>query len=124
MTDVCSKELDNLFLLGFLVSAFLFVLDLYLTGRGMASTPYLELLTALFAGLYAGRVFSINKVAIASFVIFISSWFLDPLLYNFLGWASTGHIRWFYMNMAVAYCLLFGAVVSGEYSKSIVTGKT
>lgn len=110
--------IDKTFLSAFLIFGFLFILDVYVTGRGRGSTPYLELLTAFFAGLYAGRVFSIGKVALASFVIFAFSWILDPLLYSLLGWGSGGsHIRWLYLNIAVAYCLLFGAVMSKQYVK-------
>lgn len=110
--------LDNIFLLAVLIFGFLFILDVYTTGRGRGSTPYLELIAAFFAGLYAGKVFSIGKVAIASFVIFAFSWMLDPLIYNVLGWASGGSsMGWLYLNIAVAYCLLFGAVVSSQYLK-------
>ena len=109
--------LDKTFLLAFLIFGFLFILDIYTTGKGRGSTPYLELLAAFFAGLYAGRIFSIGKVALASFVIFAFSWILDPLLYSLLGWASGGHIKWLYLNIAAAYCLLFGAVVSNQYIK-------
>jgi len=110
--------IDKTFLLAFLIFGFLFILDVYATGRGRGSTPYLELLATFFAGLYAGRVFSIGKVAIASFVIFAFSWSLDPLLYSLLGWASGGsNMRWLYLNIAVAYCLLFGAVMSKQYIK-------
>lgn len=109
--------LDKTFLLAFLIFGFLFILDVYATGKGRGSTPYLELLAAFFAGLYAGRIFSIGKVALASFVIFAFSWIFDPLLYSLLGWASSGHMKWFYLNIAAAYCLLFGAVVSNQYIK-------
>lgn len=109
--------LDKTFLSAFLILGVLFILDVYATGRGRGSTPYIELLAAFFAGLYAGRIFPIGKVALASFVIFAFSWILDPLLYSLLGWAAGGYIRWLYLNIAAAYCLLFGAVISNQYIK-------
>jgi hypothetical protein len=102
---------ENLMLFCFIISALLFAYEAA-TNSGRISTPLLELLAAFLGGLYAGRFISIGKIAIASFVIFLLSLFLDPVVFGLFGWRVVGRYSFFYVNMAVAYFVLLGATLS------------